>query len=70
MWAASIVNPFVIPMRHDHVGGAAEEEYFVRFGNLADLFVSLIGRTDHLLVCPVGEDDVSILVAQPDSALS
>ena len=70
MWAASIVNPFVIPMRHDHVGGAAEEEYFVRFGNLADLFVSLIRWPDHLFVRSVGKYDVPVLVAHPDSALS
>ena len=70
MGAAGVVNPFVIPVRHDHVGGAAEEEKFVRHGNLTDLFVSVIRWADHLFICSVGKDDIPILVAHPDSAFS
>ena len=70
MWAASIVNPFVIPMRHDHVGGAAEEENLILLGYLTDFFVAMIRWPDHLFVRSVGKYDVPVLVAHPDSALS
>ena len=68
MRSAGVVDPFMIPVRDDHVRGAAEEEYFVGVGNLADFFIPMIRWPDHLFVCPVGKHDVPAAFAHHDSS--
>ncbi len=59
MWAAGIIDSLVVPMWNNHVGGTAKKEDFIRHGDLADFFISLIGWADHLFICSIGEDNVT-----------
>ena len=59
VWAAGVVDPLVIPERHDHVIGTGKEQNLVRHRHLADFSVLDICRADQLLAGAVGENDVA-----------
>ena len=70
MRAAGVIDSLVVPMRNNHVGGTSKKEDFVWLGDLTDFFIPLIGRTDHLLVGSVREDNVAAFFIDKKSAFS
>ena len=70
MRAAGVIDSLVVPMRNNHVGGTSKKEDFIWLGDLTDFFIPLIGRTDHLLIGSIREDNVTASFIKKDSPFS